>query len=416
MNAQEVIQNEAQYVLQTYGRPDIVFTHGEGCYLYDTEGNKYLDMNAGIAVTALGHSDKLWAEAVADQAGKLTHISNLYHNAPQAELAKKLDIDARALLELGNRADLARIKGIGSVYSDRVFFCNSGAEANEAALKFARKFINEQGNPNKTKIVAFSAGFHGRTIGALSVTYKEKYRAPFAPLMPDVTFIDYNDIDAAKATIDADTAIVIVEPVQGEGGVRPAKQGFLQALRDLCDEHGAILIFDEVQCGLGRTGRLFAHEVYGVEPDMMTLAKPLAGGLPIGAALMTQKIADVIKPGDHGSTFAGGPLVCRAGSLVLDRVSDPDFLAHVQEMGNYMLESLQQALPPDKVVDVRGMGLMVGVQLNTAVAPIVPKAAAKGVLVINAGEDVIRLVPPLIINKEQIDEAVSVLSELVAEL
>ncbi|MCA9987867.1 MAG: acetylornithine transaminase [Anaerolineales bacterium] len=395
MNAQEVIQNEAQYVLQTYGRPDIVFTHGEGCYLYDTEGNKYLDMNAGIAVTALGHSDKLWAEAVADQAGKLTHISNLYHNAPQAELAKKL---------------------VESCFADRVFFCNSGAEANEAALKFARKYINEQGHPNKTKIVAFSAGFHGRTIGALSVTYKEKYRAPFAPLMPDVTFIEYNDIDAAKATIDADTAIVIVEPVQGEGGVRPAKQGFLQALRDLCDQHGAILIFDEVQCGLGRTGRLFAHEVYGVEPDMMTLAKPLAGGLPIGAALMTQKIADVIKPGDHGSTFAGGPLVCRAGSLVLDRVSDPDFLAHVQEMGNYMLESLQQALPPDKVVDVRGMGLMVGVQLNTAVAPIVPKAAAKGVLVINAGEDVIRLVPPLIINKEQIDEAVSVLSELVAEL
>ena len=395
MNAQIVIQNEADFVLQTYGRPDIVFTHGEGCYLYDTEGKRYLDMNAGIAVTALGHSDPEWTKVVAEQAGKLTHISNLYHNGPQADLAKKL---------------------VTNSFADRVFFCNSGAEANEAALKFARKYINKMEKADKTKIVAFSSGFHGRTVGALSVTYKEKYRAPFAPLMPDVSFVTYNDIDAATEAIDERTAIVIVEPVQGEGGVNPAKPEFLQALRDLCDQHEAVLIFDEIQCGLGRTGKLFAYEAYGITPDIMTLAKPLAGGLPIGATLMVQKIADVVKPGDHGSTFAGGPLVCRAGSLVVDRVNDPEFLAHVRSMGNYLLESLQEALPAEKVVDVRGMGLMVGVQLNIPVAPIVPKAAEKGVLVISAGEDVLRLVPPLIINKEQIDDAVAVISEIVSDL
>lgn len=389
MNKQEIIQAESDYVLQTYVRPDVVFSHGEGAYLFDTDGKRYLDFTSGIAVTALGHSDAAWTTAVSQQAARLVHVSNLYHTEPHARLAQQL---------------------VEKSFADRVYFCNSGAEANEAALKFARK-VGKTHAPDKTQIVAFSGGFHGRTYGALAATYKAKYRAPFEPVMPGVTFATFNDLDSAAAAIDADTCAVIVEPLQGEGGVNPAATDFLQGLRALCDQHNALLIFDEVQCGLGRTGTLWAHEPYGVTPDIMTLAKPLAGGLPIGATLVTQAIADVIKPGDHGSTFAAGPLVCTAANVVVERVSQPAFLAQVQTHSAYLKHRLE-TLESEAIVGVRGAGFLLGVQMNTAVAPFIGQARDHGLLVINAGEDVLRLAPPLIVGTAEIDEAVSILETI----
>jgi predicted acetylornithine/succinylornithine family transaminase len=396
MNPNDIIQAEHNYVLHTYNRPDVVFTHGQGVYLYDTDGKQYLDFSSGIAVTSLGHSDPEWVTAVSKQATALTHTSNLYHTAPQALLAKRL---------------------VEHSFADRVFFCNSGAEANEAALKFARKWAKKEtgsSQTTKTKIVAFSGGFHGRTVGALSVTYKEQYRAPFEPLMPHVVFVPFNDFEAAAQAIDDETCAVIVEPIQGEGGVNPAKYEFLHMLRQHCDDHNALLIFDEVQCGLGRTGYLWAHQGYGVTPDIMTLAKPLAGGLPIGATLMTQRVADAIQPGDHGSTFAGGALVCAAANVVFDRINQPEFLAHVQAMGQYLKEKLFQ-LAMGQVGQIRGAGLLIGIELDSSAAPIIAAAREKGLLVISAGENVLRLAPPLIIDKEDVDTAVAILAACLEE-
>lgn len=394
MTRDDVIQDEGRYMVQTYRRPPIVLERGEGVYLYDSDGRRYLDFAAGIAVASLGHSDPEWAAAVADQATKLTHVSNLYYTAPQAGLARRL---------------------VEHSFADRVFLCNSGAEANEGALKFARKFARAHGKGDKTGIVAFSGSFHGRTMGAVSVTAKAQYREPFAPLVPGVSFAPYNDVEAARALITDQTCAVIVEPVQGEGGVRPADPAFLQSLRDACDATGALLIFDEVQCGLGRTGRLWAYEAYGVAPDMMTLAKPLANGLPIGAILVTEAVAAVMQPGDHGSTFAGGPLVCRAAEVVFDRIAQPDFLQQVSENGE-RLRGLLADLPSGHIVDVRGAGLLVGVELDGPVAPVMVAARERGLLIINAGETVIRLAPPLIVTAEQIDTAVGILDQSLAAL
>ncbi|MFN2139204.1 MAG: acetylornithine transaminase [Candidatus Promineifilaceae bacterium] len=394
MEAEDIIKLEADFVLQTYVRPDVVFTHGEGAVLYDSTGKPYLDFMSGIAVTALGHSDPDWVLAVCDQAGKLVHVSNLYHTAPQAMLAQRL---------------------VENSFADRVYFCNSGTEANEAAFKFARKYARETaGEESKTKIVAFSGSFHGRTMGSLAATYKAHYREPFEPLMPGVVFISYNDSEAAREAIDDQVCAVIVEPVQGEGGVRPATAEFLAALRALCDEHHALLIFDEVQCGLGRTGTLWAYESTGVTPDIMTLAKPLAGGLPIGATLVTQAVADVIKPGDHASTFAAGPLVCRAALTVFDRLSGPGFLANVRAQADYLQHRLSM-LESDLIVEVRAAGLLVGVEMKIPVAPLIAGAREQGLLVINAGDNVLRLAPPLIIDREAIDQAVIVMADILQE-
>lgn len=393
MTHEDVIQDEGRYMVQTYRRPPMVLERGEGVYLYDSDGRRYLDFAAGIAVASLGHSDPEWAAAVAEQAATLTHVSNLYYTAPQAGLARRL---------------------VTHSFADRVFLCNSGAEANEGALKFARKFARttrvSPRHDDKTGIVAFDGSFHGRTMGALSVTYKAQYREPFAPLVPEVAFASYNDVEAARALITDQTCAVIVEPVQGEGGVRPATAEFLKALRDACDAHGALLIFDEVQCGLGRSGRLWAYEAYGVVPDMMTLAKPLANGLPIGAILLTEAVAAVMQPGDHGSTFAGGPLVCRAAEVVFDRIAQPAFLQQVVANGE-RLRNLLADLPSGHIVDVRGAGLLVGVELDVPVAPVMAAARERGLLIINAGETVIRLAPPLIVTAEQIDTAVGILGQ-----
>jgi predicted acetylornithine/succinylornithine family transaminase len=394
MNTNELIQAESRYLVQTYRRPEMVLERGEGVYLFDTDGQRYLDFASGIAVAALGHSDPEWAAAVADQATKLTHVSNLYHTAGQIELARRL---------------------VDHSFADRVFFCNTGAEANEGALKFARKFARDRGREDKTGIVAFSGSFHGRTMGALSVTYKAHYREPFNPLIPGVRFARYNDLEDAAAVIDGATCAVIVEPLQGEGGVRPATPEFLRGLRDLCDATGALLIFDEVQCGLGRSGRLWAYEHSGVTPDIMTLAKPLAGGLPIGAILVTEAVAGTLHPGDHGSTFAGGPLVTRAAQVVFDRISQPDFLRQVEENGAYLRGRLED-LGTSHIKDVRGAGLLIGVELDTAVAPVITAARERGLLVINAGDNVLRIAPPLVISRAEIDEGVGALSGALAAL
>jgi acetylornithine/N-succinyldiaminopimelate aminotransferase len=389
LSTDQIVQQDQAYVVGTYGRAPFVLTHGSGMTVYDADGNSYLDFSAGIAVNALGHADPEIVAAIADQAAQLGHVSNLYLTAPQAELAK-------SLVELS--------------FADKVFFCNSGAEANEAAIKFARKH-GKSISPTKTQIVAFTDSFHGRTVGALSVTAKEKYQAAFRPLMPEVQFAQFNNIDAALALINANTCAVILEPVQGEGGVHPANPEFLRALRDACDKVGALLIFDEVQCGLGRTGKLWAHQHAGVEPDIMTLAKALGGGLPMGAALITDKVAQHIEPGDHASTFGGGPIVARAAQVMLKRISDPTMLDHVTAMGDLLIERLSELNSPH-IKEVRGLGLMLGVELDQDAKPIIQAGYKHGLILINAGPNVLRLVPPLIVSEQDIDHLINALTAI----
>ncbi|MEO1645850.1 MAG: aspartate aminotransferase family protein, partial [Chloroflexota bacterium] len=387
----QTIADESKYVVQTYVRPNFVLSHGEGVTLYDTDNNAYKDWVAGIAVNSLGYNDAGVAQAMQQQADTgMLHVSNLYHTAPHADLAKQL---------------------VESSFADRVYFCNSGAEANEGAIKFARRVAFTNGDTNKTKIVTFKRGFHGRTMGALAVTPKEKYQAPFRPLMGNTVVAEYNNLDSVKEKIDSDTAAVIVEPLQGEGGIHPATAEFLQGLRALCDEHNAILIFDEIQCGLGRTGDLWGHEFSGITPDIMTLAKPLANGLPIGAVLVTQTVADYIKPGDHGSTFAGGPLVTNVAAHVVSRIKQPAFLAHVKEVSEYLMERLEEINSPH-IVEVRGRGLMIGIEFDFPAGNIVQAGYEHGLLLVNAGENTLRLVPPLIIEKSDVDELIIALTNM----
>ncbi|MDP6792981.1 MAG: acetylornithine/succinylornithine family transaminase, partial [Anaerolineales bacterium] len=390
-----VISAEAKYIVPTYSRPPHVFTRGEGAYLYTAEGKRYLDFSAGIAVTVLGHSDPEWAAAVIQQAGTLTHVSNLYHTTPHVDLARRL---------------------VEHSFADRVFFCNSGSEANEAALKFARKCARTTDSTGKkTGIVAFEGGFHGRTAGALAATARAEYREPFEPLLPGVTFARFNDLSHAAESINTNTCAVIVEPVQGEGGVRAANIAFLQGLRHICNQHQALLIFDEVQCGLARSGNLWAHQAAGVTPDIMTLAKPLAGGLPIGATLVTETIAQVLQPGDHGSTFAAGPLVCHAANVVFDRVAQPAFLESVRSKGQYILEGLQ-ALDTESLLEVRGSGLLVGAEFSHPVKPLIAAAADRGLLTISAGENVLRLCPPLVVSMDEVNTAIDIIADCLTTL
>lgn len=386
-----VLDLDAQCVLHTYPRAPFVLTHGEGVYLYDSEGRRYLDLAAGIAVNALGYGDPALVAAISQQAARLIHVSNLYLTAPQAELAARL---------------------CALSFAGKAFFCNSGAEANETAIKLARKWVyaNHAG-AGKTGLVAFENGFHGRTIGALSVTPRARYQDPFRPLLPDVSIAPFNDLEAAAGIIGPDTCAVIVEPVQGEGGVHVATPEFLQGLRALCDAHDAVLIFDEVQCGMGRTGMLWAHQISGVTPDIMTLAKPLAGGLPIGAALISDRIAAAIEVGDHGSTFGGGPLVASAARVVLERISDPAFLRHVEAMGAALRDGLA-ALRAPQIVEVRGRGLMIGVELTVPAAEVVSAGYAHGLIMVSAGPNVLRLVPPLILEQVHVDETLEKLDAI----
>jgi acetylornithine/N-succinyldiaminopimelate aminotransferase len=375
---------DEEYVAGTYARAPFVLDHGEGCWLYDTDGNRYLDCVAGIAVNALGYGDPITLAALTEQAQKLWHVSNLYLTAPQARLAKLL---------------------CDTSFADRVFFCNSGAEANEGAFKFARKWGAECFGADKHVIVAFTGAFHGRTFGALTATPKEKYQAPFRPLLPGIVIAPFNDLAGAAEALDDNVCAVIVEPIQGEGGVHAADPAFLQGLRNLCNRHNALLIFDEVQCGLGRTGNLWAYQGYGVTPDVLTAAKPLAGGLPMGAILMTKRVAETMHPGDHGSTFAGGPLVSAVAESVVSRIAAPSFLADVAEKGDYFRAQLA-ALASPHITEIRGRGLITGIDVDVSASTVVGAAWGHGLLVVNAGPSTLRLLPPLVISKAEIDVAV----------
>ncbi len=391
MSADDAIANEQQYLLQTYQRPDFVLDRGEGVYLFDTAGRRYLDCVAGIAVNALGYGDPDVARAITEQAAGLIHTSNLYHTRPAGELARLL---------------------VERSFAERVFLSNSGAEANEGALKFARTYARAHSGAGKTMIVAFSGSFHGRTMGAVAVTHREKYRAPFMPVMPDVRFAPFNDLQAAEAAIAADVCAVIVEPIQGEGGLSGATPEFLRGLRARCDAVGALLIFDEIQCGMGRTGTLWAYEPYDVRPDIMTVAKPLGGGLPIGAILLTQAVADTLHAGDHGTTFGGGPLVAGVAQVVLRKIADPAFLAHVREVGDYFDEALHDlAAASSRVIELRGRGLMRGIQIEGSAAAVREAGHGAGILIATAGDDVLRLLPPLIFERAHVDEAIAKLGQ-----
>ena len=417
MNPNTTIPLEHTYLLQVYARPDFVLDHGEGCRVTDTEGREYIDCVAGIAVNALGYGDPDLQRALIEQSGKLWHVSNLYHSAPQARLAQLL---------------------CETSFADRVHFANCGASANESAFKFARRYAREQAwsvppslrdasqggcaqtGPStmgfdKVHIVAFTEGFHGRLFGSLAATDRPKYQQPFEPLMPGVRFAQFNDLESAAEAIWDDVCAVIVEPIQGEGGVHLAAPHFLAGLRELCDAHGALLIFDEVQCGLGRSGTLWAYQGYGVMPDMLTTAKPLAGGLPMGAVLMTQAVADAIHPFDHASTFAGGPLVAAVAEALVGKVSQPAFLESVRQKGEIFLERLLELNSPH-IREVRGQGLLLGIELDIPAADVVKAGYRHGLLTVGAGPNVLRLVPPLIISAEEIEQVVERLGIVLAEV
>ena len=391
----EVIQKDKRYSVPVAGRPPFVLARGEGVTVYDTEGKAYTDWVAGIAVNALGYGDEELTRVVSQQMQTgIIHVSGLYHTQALAELAESL---------------------CGLSFADKAYFCNSGAEANEGALKFARKLAYNNEQHNKAKVVSFSDAFHGRTMGALAITPKEKYQTPFKPMVPGAVYGEFNSIESAEAVIDADTVAVIVEPIQGEGGINIASDEFLQALRRLCDVHGACLIMDEIQCGLGRTGELWAHTSSGITPDIMTLAKPLAGGLPIGAILVTEEVGSAMSPGDHGSTFSGGAVVMRAAEAVVKRITSDGFMAQVKETGDYLLERLSEINSPH-IKDVRGRGLMAGIELDVAPGGIVEAGYEQGLLLVSSGTNVIRFVPPLIIQKSHVDELVEKLTLILGSI
>jgi acetylornithine/N-succinyldiaminopimelate aminotransferase len=391
----QIISSADHSFVQTYKRAPIVISHGKGVQVWDTDGNEYLDLMAGIAVNALGHADAGMAAALAEQAAKLVHTSNLYYTVPGVQLAEKL---------------------VANSFADRVFFTNSGAEANEGAIKFSRKFARVTGGSDtKTQVVCFDHAFHGRTMGTLALTPKEHYQAAFRPLMPDVVVGSFNDVAGVKDLITDRTCAVFIEPVQGEGGIHPATPEFLAALRARCDEVGALLVYDEVQAGLGRTGDLWAHTASGITPDIMTLAKPLAGGMPIGAILVTERVGAVMSYGDHGSTFAGGPLITAVANYVFDRINTPEFLNHVKEVGGYFMERLSEINSPH-IVEVRGRGLMIGVEMDFDVNKLVDAGLGEGLLLVNAGTNVIRFVPPLILEPQHVDVAVEKLTKMLTNV
>ena len=395
MSMNEQMNHAEESILHTYNRFPVMFDHGEGCYLYDTEGKKYLDFAAGIAVNALGYHYPGYDDALKSQIDKLTHISNLYYNEPMSEAGEKL------------------IKASGL---SKAFFTNSGTEAIEGALKAARKYsYTKYGKEaGRFEIIAMNHSFHGRSMGALSVTGTEHYREPFEPLIGGVKFADFNDLESVKAQITDKTCAIIAEVVQGEGGIYPAQKEFLEGLRALCDEKDIILIFDEIQCGMGRTGYYFAWQSYGVQPDVMTCAKALGCGVPVGAFVLGEKAAAAsLVPGDHGTTYGGNPFVCAAVSKVFDIFEQDNILAHVQELTPYLEEKLDALVDKYPIVTARrGKGFMQGLVIEgTTVGSVVTKALANGLLVISAGSDVLRLVPPLVITKEHINEMIEKLEK-----
>ena len=395
MNKQDVFAIDKAHYMPVFARYPMVISHGEGAYVTDTDGNRYLDFFAGIAVNALGHAHPNLVKAVAEQAAKVIHCSNLYYTEVQAQLIEKL----------------ATLSGL-----DKVFLANSGAEANEGALKLARKYGKTIAD-DKYEIITANHCFHGRTLMTLTATAQPKYQAGYEPLPQGFTYIDYNDIAALEAAISDKTCAVVLEPIQGEGGVNVPADDYLQKVRALCDKHGALLIFDEVQTGIGRTGKMFAYEHFGVKPDIVTLAKGLAGGVPIGAFLATDKVASTFHPGDHGSTFGGNPLACAASNAVLDTILEDNLLDNVKEVGAYLMDNIKSLGEkyPAIIRSVRGKGFMVGVELTREGRGIVEACLADKLIINCTAGNVLRLVPPLTIGRQQVDEMITILDAVLAK-
>ena len=393
MKANEIMEKAENYVLHTYNRYPVVLDHGKGVRLYDVEGKEYLDFAAGIAVFALGYGNETYDQTLKDQIDRLIHTSNLYYNEPMADAAEKL------------------VKASGM---DKVFFTNSGTEAIEGALKAARKYAYLRDGHNDHEIIAMNHSFHGRSMGALSVTGNTHYQDPFRPLIGGIRFADFNDLESVKAQITEKTCAIILETVQGEGGIYPADPEFLKGVRALCDEKDILLILDEIQCGMGRTGSMFAWQQYGVKPDIMTCAKALGCGIPVGAFVLNQKTAEhSLVPGDHGTTYGGNPLACAAVSAVFDIFEKEKIVDHVQQVSAYLEKRLDELVEKYDFLTVRrGKGLMQGLVVSgRPVGEIVQQALKNGLLVITAGSDVLRMVPPLVITEADVDEMIEKLEK-----
>lgn len=396
LNKQEYIDKAESEIYKTYNRFPVVFDHGDGVRLYDTDGNEYLDFYAGIAVNGLGYNDAEFNEAVKAQVDKLLHISNLYYNVPSVEAAELL---------------------LKASQMDKVFFTNSGTEAIEGALKIARRYAYNKDGGHDHEIIAMNHSFHGRSLGALSVTGNDHYQEPFKPLIPGIKFADFNDLESVKAVVNEKTCAIIMETVQGEGGIYPATQEFLSGVRELCDKNDILLILDEIQCGMGRTGSMFAWQQYGVKPDVMTVAKALGNGVPIGAFLASGKAATAMVPGDHGTTYGGNPFVTAAAYKVLELFEKRQIVSHVKEMGDYLTKKLEKLKDKyDIIIARRGLGFIQGLEFKVPVSPIISQALTEQKLVIiSAGTNIIRFVPPLVIEKEHVDEMVEKLSAVLDE-
>ena len=378
-------------LMPNYNRADLAFERGEGAYLYDAAGRRYLDFGAGIATSSLGHGHPHLTAAIAEQAAKVIHVSNLYRVPGAERLAQRY---------------------VAASFADSVFFCNSGAEANEGLIKSIRKTMADAGTPEKYRIICFEGAFHGRTLATLAATGNAKYLAGFGPLVDGFDQVPFNDIAAVRAAITDKTAGILIEPVQGEGGIRPAPVQFLRDLRALCDEFGILLGVDEIQSGMGRTGKLFAHEWAGIEPDVASLAKGVAGGVPMGAVLAKERVAKALVPGSHGTTFGGGPLACAAGNAVLDVILAPGFLDEVVATGAHLWAGLEAlcAQFPEVFTGVRGVGLICGLKCAVPNTEVQNAAVAEGLLTVAAGENVLRLVPPMIVRQAECDEALALLA------
>ena len=385
MNTNEYIKIEDDYFINTFTRQPVVLDHGEGVKVTDIDGNEYIDMFAGIAVNCLGHNHPKLVKAIQDQAEKLIHVSSIYYNEPALTYAKRL-VDMTSF--------------------DRIFYANSGAEANEGAIKLAVKYTG------KSEVISTVESFHGRTVMTLAATGHEEYHEPFKAIMPSGFInVEYNNIDAIKEAVNENTAAIIIEPIQGEGGINVPDKEYFKEVEKICRENDIVLIVDEVQTGFGRCGTLFAHELYDIKPDIMTMAKGIGGGVPMGGILATEKVASAFVPGDHGTTFGGGPLVCAAANAVLDVFEEENILDHVNEVGDYFISEIKK-LDKEVIADVRGKGLMVGVELTKPGAEYVDKFREAGFLINCTADNVLRFVPPLIITKEEIDEFVKALDEI----
>ena len=380
-------------VMPTYGRIDIAFEYGEGSYLYDTNGEKYLDFATGIATNSLGHCHPHLVAAVQEQASKLWHVSNLYNIPEQQRFADRL---------------------VKNSFADTVFFCNSGAEAMEGCLKVARKYHFENGEPEREEIVCATGAFHGRTLTTLSAGDSEKYREGFGPRPEGFHHVAFGNLNEMRAAMSTKTAAILVEPIQGEGGINPASTAYLRALRDIADEFNALLIFDEVQCGMGRTGKLFAYELANVTPDIMGLAKGIGGGFPVGAVLATEKAASGMVPGTHGSTYGGNPLAMAAANAVLDVINEPDFLSSIIKKGNKLKDDLTSLVDkhPSVLESVRGVGLMLGVKSIGPNLELMTALRENKLLTVVAGENVVRILPPLNVSEDELDEAVQKIDQV----